>query len=625
MMQPLTFSLFLFFIHALVASTAKGGDEAVIGPQSVESTSAPEVFHEAIQCPTLSITPTSNTETNAKKDIKNTEKEILSSKEGAHGTPTFMEETKVNSKVEVKETTKEKDDTETKNVTFHKEEKDCSLVVTSEINRFEDLGNNETAKEIHNTTHANVNKDESVIARDDECKIRKVGETTAKETNSKEIEGIRPIDKDDILGDTEVKTDSVNENMETETSTPYTSTPNTSTPYSEKDLQVSPTPPACPQWPECTAHSLKNASTEIVQALTTFSLNMYKELSKSDNQPNIVISPLSVALTLSHLLLGTGRLTRDAMLKTLYEGLTNNECVHELIRKMTKYESFLSASQIFYAKGLSLNPEFLDQSNRFYGSRGMPLGEKNKSNLKIINKWVSEKTNNNIQNLLNELPKDFQLLLLNVIFYQGKWLSLFNKAHTRKDIFFRSSLDPVKVLMMNSHKYPVQVFRDRHLEAQVARFPLTHNISLLFFLPFSSDPKALTNVVGRLNQEVLHILVQQLIEMPAKPMAVSIPHLKLKSQHKLNNVLSVMGFYDLFSSPDLCALSNQTDIVVDDVIQHAVLEVKEEGVTAAAATSISLARTVSTFSLQKPFFFILASDISGMPLLLGRVTDPNKT
>ncbi|XP_075073305.1 plasma protease C1 inhibitor [Mixophyes fleayi] len=390
-------------------------------------------------------------------------------------------------------------------------------------------------------------------------------------------------------------------------------------------LKTKPTEPPCPlMWPECTKQNLDNATEDVARELTTFALKLFQTLSPKNTKPNLVVAPISIALGLSHLMLGAGGTTKDEMLKVMYGEVKELQCVHDAIQNLTKHDSLLTANEIFYNKELSLNGHFISQSSRFYGSKGLPLFKDKKKNLKKINSWVSDRTNNLIPELLSELPPDLQLMLINVIYYQGKWISRFDPKHTKKDRFKLSRTSSVDVKMMHSHKYPLQNIRDSYLDAQVARFPLSDNCSLYIFVPMSNAAGALKKMENSLTQEIVTLLMTQLGTIVPRATSVSIPQLNLDSDLELNEVLSLLGLYDLFEYPNFCALSNSTDLAVSDVRQRAVLEVKEEGVKAAIATSINVARTVSVFAAQKPFLFILSSDINRVPILIGRVTDPSQ-
>ena len=175
---------------------------------------------------------------------------------------------------------------------------------------------------------------------------------------------------------------------------------------------------------------------------------------------------------------------------------------------------------------LAVRDTFADASQRLYGSRPRPLGNNRTASLELINDWVAKKTNLRIRRLLDSLPEDTRLILLNAVALSGKGASprpevfLPLRASTPLRPRFRpwlpaaalaralarahgafSSLSPrptllllfppakwkiafdssrttmmpfhvkssaVKVPMMNSKKYPVASFTDRTLKARVS-------------------------------------------------------------------------------------------------------------------------------------------------------------
>uniref|UniRef100_A0A8C5PNJ2 Serpin domain-containing protein n=1 Tax=Leptobrachium leishanense TaxID=445787 RepID=A0A8C5PNJ2_9ANUR len=377
-----------------------------------------------------------------------------------------------------------------------------------------------------------------------------------------------------------------------------------------------------PSWPECAADSIANATKQVTRAMTSFSVELYKILSKYNTDTNLVVAPVSIALALSHLMLGTGQKTRDIMLRNLFKGVTDTQCVHEAITNLFNKTSFLSASEIFYRKDMPLNEAYVKQSLKYYGSHGIELKNNLKESLKQINKWISSKTNNNIPEFLENLPSDLQLLLVNVIYYQGKWLAEFDSKLTKKESFNIPGTGPVKVTMMNSHKYHLQFLIDKHLKAQVARFPLSNNISFIVILPHTSE--TVETVAKRLTEGVISILVNQLQEVTARSTSVSLPRMKLDSSSEMTELLSRLDLNNLFDNPDLCSLSTESELFVNEIHHRAVLKVTEDGVAAAAASAVSVARTMSFFMVRKPFIFILASDITTIPIFIGHVNDPTK-
>lgn len=75
-------------------------------------------------------------------------------------------------------------------------------------------------------------------------------------------------------------------------------------------------------------------------------------------------------------------------------------------------------------------------------------------------------------------------------------------------------------------------------------------------------------------------------------------------------------------SPNLQKITEEP-LFVSSVQHKATLELKEDGVEASAATSVMLSRSVSAFSLDRPFVFIIFEDETGIPLFIGSVQNPS--
>uniref|UniRef100_A0A8D0HKP7 Serpin family G member 1 n=1 Tax=Sphenodon punctatus TaxID=8508 RepID=A0A8D0HKP7_SPHPU len=103
-------------------------------------------------------------------------------------------------------------------------------------------------------------------------------------------------------------------------------------------------------WATCANPSSEDKA-KLAEALTEFALRFYKTVISSErDDSNVVFSPLSVAVALSHLLLGARDETkRDLeMLLSYPEDFT---CVHAAMKLLVKSEALISASTIFFHKG----------------------------------------------------------------------------------------------------------------------------------------------------------------------------------------------------------------------------------------------------------------------------------
>lgn len=73
---------------------------------------------------------------------------------------------------------------------------------------------------------------------------------------------------------------------------------------------------------------------------------------------------------------------------------------------------------------LAIRDTFVNASQSLYGGIPRVLGNDSNVNLELINTWVAEKTHHKITQLLDSLPSDTRLVLLNAIYLSGKGSSL---------------------------------------------------------------------------------------------------------------------------------------------------------------------------------------------------------
>ncbi|KAM9147711.1 plasma protease C1 inhibitor [Pangshura tecta] len=396
----------------------------------------------------------------------------------------------------------------------------------------------------------------------------------------------------------------------------------TAAPTTEAATVPATTPQRCPPsdpWRSCGDDS-KEESPEVARALTDFALNFYSKLVKvKGTGSNVVFSPFSVALALSHLLLGARGETKER-LESILSYPSNLVCVHAPLQRLLKSQPLISASELFLRQGLHLNEAFRNQSLRYYNSRPHVLSGNETQDLRFINKWVKDVTKGKIRRLLKELEPDVQLVLLNAVYFQSKWKTTFKVKNTVNEMFYRPGQAPIQVPMMTSKKYPLAFFNDPSLQAKVGRLQLSHNMSLIVIVPQHLS-QMLAHVEQKLTKETFAAVTEKLMGIPFKPTVVSLPKLKLDSSQDLTHILGEMD-YGIFYDSNLCGISEAEDLLVTSAQHRAMLELNEEGVEAAAATAFSVARTAWVFDVQQPFLFVLWNDDHRFPIFMGHVNDP---
>ncbi|XP_009707848.1 PREDICTED: alpha-2-antiplasmin [Cariama cristata] len=355
----------------------------------------------------------------------------------------------------------------------------------------------------------------------------------------------------------------------------------------------------------------------LADGLMRFSINLLREIQLESNRTNVILSPLSITLALSHLALGAANQTEKHLLELML--LKSVPCLHHTLGTLRKRltESTVSlASRLYLQKGFEVKEKFLEDSEKFYGVKPAILSGVSEDDLVAINKWVKEATNGQIPTFLQQLPENTVMLLLNAIHFHGFWRNKFDATFTAPDVFHLDNEFVVPVEMMKAQKYSLSWFTLESQDIQVAKFPFKSNISFVVIVPNQYTRDA-SHVLANFPYERLCRLFPKEV-----PTAVRIPKIKLDYQLELNKVLSRMGLQELFTSPNLQKITDEP-LFVSSIQHQSTLELKEDGMEASAATSVAISRSVSAFSLDRPFVFIIFEEETGIPLFIGSVQNPN--
>lgn len=356
----------------------------------------------------------------------------------------------------------------------------------------------------------------------------------------------------------------------------------------------------------------------LAQAMMAFTTDLFSLVAQRSTSPNLVLSPLSVALALSHLALGAQNQTLQKLQQVLYAD--TGPCLPHLLSRLCQDlgpGAFRLAARMYLQKGFPIKEDFLKQSEQLFGAKPMNLIGRKGDDLASINQWVKEATEGKIEDFLSELSDDTVLLLLNAIHFQGFWRMKFDPSLTQRKTFHLDEQFMVPVDMMEAHSYPLRWFSLERPQIQVAQFPFKNNMSFVVIVPTYFEWNV-SQVLANLSWDFLH---QPLLR--ERSIKVQLPKLHLKYQLDLVATLSQLGLQELFQTPDLRGISDE-DLVVSSVQHKSTLELSEAGVEAAAATSLAMSRmSVSSFSVNRPFLFFILEDTTSLPLFVGSVRNPN--
>jgi len=362
-----------------------------------------------------------------------------------------------------------------------------------------------------------------------------------------------------------------------------------------------------------------------------FAFRLYRQLESGSD--NVFLAPYSISSALAMTYTGAREDTRDEMAHTL--GFPeDNKQLGEQYRDLDKHLHSLTdsglvlnvANALWAQKEYGFTRDFI-QTNREYFSAGLKEVDFRRRYRAIrdqINRWVEEKTNDKIQDMIGEgvLDRMTRLVLVNAIYFNGKWEYPFSGKRTQQDVFHTLAGRSQKVPFMNqSLRIP---YHETALYKAVALPYAGKHISMVILLPKKAGMMA--EVEKNLDAGYYNTLLDSL---NPREVDLSIPRFRIEEKYSLNEPLKAMGMRRAFGGKaDFSGMTGEKDLYISDVVHQSFVEVDEEGTEAAAATGVVMRKTSvvrkKQFKADHPFIFMIKDDQTGTILFLGRLGNPEQ-
>jgi len=367
------------------------------------------------------------------------------------------------------------------------------------------------------------------------------------------------------------------------------------------------------------------AENRVVASGNRFGLNLFRALAPGRGDENTFISPLSVAMALGMTYNGAVGATKDAIEATLeLSGMGTdeiNQSYLSLVQFLTQLDPKVTlqiANSIWYRDGLDVRQDFLDANRVYFDAEVTGLNFNSPDAVATINAWVDGNTNGKIKTIIDAIPSDVVMYLIDAVYFKGAWKYQFDPNKTADAQFTSASGATVPCRMMN----------------QVGTFPYFANADFqLIDLPYGSERFSMTLLVPWAGKNI-DSLIQQITpetwsywieRLTPQDGAVSVPRFKLEYEQSLKDVLTDLGMGIAFGdSADFSGINRQTRLAISDVRHKTFVEVNEEGTEAAAVTLVGfyLLDGPGPFhvSADRPFIFAIRERVSGTILFIGKMT-----
>ncbi|MFO7998780.1 MAG: serpin family protein [Bacteroidales bacterium] len=371
---------------------------------------------------------------------------------------------------------------------------------------------------------------------------------------------------------------------------------------------------------------------ELIQDNTHFAFDLLREVSSAAvDGDNVFLSPLSVSLALAMTLNGAEGETLDGMRQAMRLSGLSREEINEAYRKLMK--DLLSvdpkvvlniANSIWYRSDFQVQPPFIDVNKDYYDAEVVSLDFDAPGAVDQINQWVSDKTNELIESIIEEIPAEAVMYLINAIYFKGQWKYEFDKEETMPDSFSLSDGTVVEVPMMRQQ---ASLGYHSHELFTAAELPYGRgNYSMVVLLP--NEGKSVDQVIGAMDRQLWEDLTSELDT--AVELGVRFPRFKFAFEQKLKPVLSGMGMGLAFMpfQADFSGINPDAELFINEVFHKAFVEVNEEGTEAAAVTAVEVGVTsigpggAIPFWVNRPFVFVIKEKFTNAVIFAGKVMVP---
>ncbi|HWU23380.1 MAG TPA: serpin family protein [Nocardioides sp.] len=373
-------------------------------------------------------------------------------------------------------------------------------------------------------------------------------------------------------------------------------------------------------------------------AMDGFAARLYDAV--AGQQGNLVISPYSVAVALSMTFAGARGTTAAQMGSVLGTGALGDRW-HDGMDALTSYVDGLAgevkradrskatigittANALFGQQGMVFLQGFLEVMARDYGTgvQTVDFAANPDHVADLINGWVADHTDRRITDLIAHgvLSKDDRLALVNAIGLTAPWEMPFDKDSTRPGAFHRADGSRVRVPLMA--KSDVTVTRVDGSGWSAVRIPYAGStLAMSVIVPdaghFDAVEKGLAGGV----------LTKALGAGRSTSLVLTLPRWTSRTAVSLKAALQALGMPRAFTdAADFGAMADEP-LKIGAALHQGYLAVDEDGTEAAAATAIVMQPTSGaarpeTFTVDRPFLYVVHDTGHGTPLFLGRVTDP---
>ncbi|MBE6573877.1 MAG: serine protease [Ruminococcaceae bacterium] len=364
------------------------------------------------------------------------------------------------------------------------------------------------------------------------------------------------------------------------------------------------------------------------EVFTDFAVRLFKEC--EENGENTLVSPLSVLCALSMTLNGARGETRAEMEEVLGMSAEElNEYIYTYMSILPSTEEYkLSlANSIWFTDDsrFTVNGDFLQKNADYYDADiyQAPFNDETKED---INNWVNNKTDGMIEGILDKIPEEAVMYLINALAFDAKWEVEYKESQIRDGIFTTENGEEQNVEFMYSDE---GVYLEDEDAKGFAKYYKDGKYAFVALLP--DEGTSISDYVASLTGKKLH---DMLTYSKNTVVNTAIPKFESEYDIEMSDVLKKMGMPTAFSGmADFTDLGTSTEgpVHISRVLHKTFISVDETGTKAAAVTAVEMvdeccvepAETKEVI-LDRPFVYMLIDTETDIPFFIGTTMSTTK-
>ncbi|MCM1255675.1 MAG: hypothetical protein NC221_06120, partial [Duncaniella sp.] len=280
-------------------------------------------------------------------------------------------------------------------------------------------------------------------------------------------------------------------------------------------------------------------------------------------------------------------------------------------------------NSFWYGVNFHVKNSFKKTIEQSYDAHSSKVDFAEKSTCNVINNWISKSTNGEIQGFfepgeINDLTK---FVLLDAVFFKGKWKFEVNERHTKQMVFYNHGTTTSYVPTMNVYNVTTTFGGDESVT--LIKLPYG-NSAYSMYLIMADEGYDINNVISEFDYDRWKTLKETTID---KVLKFSIPKFEIKYKPELEEVIEALGLS--CNSPELgnmCEGNATVDYL--KIKQGSSIKIDETGSIITTTTSVSGVDSmagppanVEYIHINRPFIFLVEEFSTGAILFAGKVVE----